>query len=350
MPRLRPLRNAPTDVEDLMPEDNTPPTEDIVIELNDDEVSLATPPEPAPEPAPAPAPAPAPDDAIRQALEAQQRAEEMARVASRERDDANRRAAERERELTEERGRTDDARYTSILTAIAAEQSNMAKAEADLAQAYQAGDPAAMSKAQRVLGVAAARLDRLEENKADFDQQRETSKRAPPPRQAPPPPTDLQSQISAMDIPESAKSWLRTHPEFVTDQGKVKKLGAAHQAVTELHEIPAFSHAYFDALDEQLGLKAAPAPAPAPSPQPQRRSVPVSAPVSREPPTSSGQRSTGNQITLTPEERAIARNSFGAVNGKELTNAEKERLYALNKAKYQKMRANGTYSDARDQR
>ena len=76
----------------------------------------------------------------------------------------------------------------------------------------------------------------------------------------------------------------------------------------------------------------------------------MSAPVSRDPPTSSGQRQSGNQITLTAEERAIARNSFGAINGKELTPAEKERLYALNKAKYKRMLADGSYSDARHQR
>lgn len=340
---------------DLIPEDNTPPTEDIVINLDADEMDLssAEPAEPAPaEPAPAPAATvPAePEDPIKQALEAQRRAEDMARVAARERDEANRRAAERERELVHERTRTDDARYNSVLTAIAAEQSAIDKAEADLASAMQVGDASAVAKAQRVIAVAAARLDRLEENKADFDQQRETARQAPPPRQAPP--SDPDSQIAAMAIPDNAKAWLRAHPEFVSDPGRIDMLGSAHNYITRNKNVPAFTQAYFDALDQEFGFAAAPAaaPTPSPAPAPQKRSVPVSAPVSREPPTSSGQRSSGNQITLTAEERQIARNSFGSVNGRELSPAEKERLYALNKAKYKRMLADGSYSDARHQR
>ncbi|MGJ4889007.1 hypothetical protein ACQR1Y_12475 [Bradyrhizobium sp. HKCCYLRH3099] len=87
-----------------------------------------------------------------------------------------------------------------------------------------------------------------------------------------------------------------------------------------------------------------PVPPPA-SPSPARRSVPVSAPVSREVPTSSGRRESPNQMTLTAEERAIAHNSFGATaGGVQMSNAEKERLYAMNKLKYQRMLASGEYS------
>ncbi len=360
MPRLRPPPNEPTNIEALMPVDNTPPTDDIVIELDDDELALAPQDEPEPPPAApaktATAPPPEPDDAIRQALEAQQRAEQMARDASRERDEANRRVADRDRELQQERGRTEDARYNSVLTAIAAEQSSMDKAEADLAAALQANDVGAIVKAQKTIGVAAARLDRLEENKVEFDQQRETTRTNPPqpsPRQQP---NNPESYIAAMDIPDNAKTWLRAHPEFVTDTAKVKKLGAAHNYITENRGVGQFSQAYFDALDQEFGFKAAPAAQTAPpatsstTSQPQRRSIPVSAPVSREPPTSSGQRQSSNQVTLTAEERQVARNSFSSINGKELTNAEKERLYAMNKAKYRKMLADGTYTDARHQR
>lgn len=83
-----------------------------------------------------------------------------------------------------------------------------------------------------------------------------------------------------------------------------------------------------------------------PPPAPPRRHVPVSAPVTREVMTSSGKplQARPSSVTLTAEERAIARNSFGYGG---LSNAEKERLYALNKAKYQRMREDGTYTDER---
>jgi hypothetical protein len=77
--------------------------------------------------------------------------------------------------------------------------------------------------------------------------------------------------------------------------------------------------------------------------------MPVSAPVSRDVPTASGQRRT-NSVTLSAEEREVARNSFGSVNGApDLTPDQKERLYAQNKAKLARMRASGEYRQTTEQ-
>jgi hypothetical protein len=84
---------------------------------------------------------------------------------------------------------------------------------------------------------------------------------------------------------------------------------------------------------------------------PRKNSIPVSAPVSREPPTPSGRKpSMPNKVTLTPEERQIARNAFGPVKGRngewvDLTNEQKERLYAVNKAKLAQLRGSGEYPE-----
>ncbi|WP_315720149.1 MULTISPECIES: hypothetical protein [unclassified Bradyrhizobium] len=72
------------------------------------------------------------------------------------------------------------------------------------------------------------------------------------------------------------------------------------------------------------------------------RRVPVSAPVSRGVPTASGRRESG-PLTLSAEERAIARNSFGAVSGLHMTDDDKERMYAANKRRYLAMLASGQY-------
>jgi hypothetical protein len=84
---------------------------------------------------------------------------------------------------------------------------------------------------------------------------------------------------------------------------------------------------------------------------PRRSSIPVSAPVSRDPPTPSGTRPAApGKITLSPAEREIARNSFGPIKGEngemiDLTNAQKEFLYAKNKSRMLKARADGSLNE-----
>jgi hypothetical protein len=81
----------------------------------------------------------------------------------------------------------------------------------------------------------------------------------------------------------------------------------------------------------------------APVPQP-RRGIPISAPVSRDAPSVSTGRaqSLGNRITLSPAEREIARNSFSDPT---MTDADKERSYAMQKLKMLTSRANGTLNE-----
>lgn len=79
-----------------------------------------------------------------------------------------------------------------------------------------------------------------------------------------------------------------------------------------------------------------------PIPRQSTRSIPMAAPVAREAPMLSGQRFAPSQIHLTQEEREIARNSFTDPG---MSNAEKELMYAKNKIKLARMKANGTYSE-----
>lgn len=343
MPRIRPPRTTdepaalapspePLPTEPVTFDLDPAPTEPVEIDLSPPEPAAQA-PEPAPAPTPASTPAPANDDAVRRALEATQRAEDYQRQLA----DAQRQAAAREQELVRDR---DDAQYNSILTAIASEQSALEKAESDYATLSAAGDWANAAKAQRAISIAAARMDRLEDNKSAFEARREELKRAPA------------AQPEQPKLPDRAQQWLRDHPEFTTDRVKNEQIGAVHRYLTEVKRLPAFSESYFDALDNEFGFKSPPPPEPAPAapaPAPARRSMPVSAPVSREVPTASGQRRS-NTMTLSPEEREIARNSFGSIKGApDLTNDQKERLYAENKAKLNRMRASGEYRQTTEQ-
>lgn len=348
MPRIRPPRQAAPDPADLpVMEDHTPPTEDVEIVLADDpggdaEIDLAAPPSPESEPAPPPQPAPSPDDALVRAAEATRRAEELQRANA----ELMRRDREREEQLTREQSGREDAEYNSVLTAIAAEQGSLAKAKADYAAAAGAGDWEAAAEAQDAMTAARTQLLDLERGKQSFESRRaEPPAQKTPPAPAPAAPLDFEQKVSSLGVPDNAKSWLRQHPELVNDAAKNEELGAAHLYLTKAKKIEPFSQAYFDALDNEFGFKAAPSaaapqPEPQPQPQPQRRSIPMTAPVSRDVPTASGQRQPSSKVTLTAEERQIARTSFTAPD---MTNEQKELAYARNKQKLQQMRANGGY-------
>lgn len=353
MPRIRPPRQAAPDPADLpVMEDNTPPTEDVEIVLADDpggdaDIDLVEPPapEPAPEPAPQPAPAPSPDDALVRAAEATRRAEELQRANA----ELIRRDREREQQLAREQTGREDAEYNSVLTAIAAEQGSLAKAKSDYATAAAAGDWEAAAEAQDAIAAARTQLVALERGKQSFETRR-AEPPAPKPASAPAaaaPPPDFEQKVANLGVPDNAKSWLRQHPELVNDAAKNEELGAAHLYLTKAKKIEPFSQAYFEALDNEFGFKAAPAaapqPEPQPQPQPQRRSIPMTAPVSRDVPTPSGQRQASSKITLTAEERQIARTSFTAPD---MTNEQKELAYARNKQRLQQMRANGSYPNS----
>jgi hypothetical protein len=84
----------------------------------------------------------------------------------------------------------------------------------------------------------------------------------------------------------------------------------------------------------------APTSAPTKAPPPQR-SMPISAPVSRAMPSmTSGAMPT--RITLNPEQIMVARNSF---TDPSLTDAQKEKMYAMNLMKMMQMRKAGTLNE-----
>lgn len=101
-----------------------------------------------------------------------------------------------------------------------------------------------------------------------------------------------------------------------------------HQALTAAHGAPA-----------PLQHEAPPIPAP---PPPQRRSIPMSAPVSRDVPSMSGGR-VSDSNTLSPKEREIAR-----LSRRDLPPGEAELLYLRNRKKLNRMKADGSYSERRE--
>ena len=78
------------------------------------------------------------------------------------------------------------------------------------------------------------------------------------------------------------------------------------------------------------------------SPSPKKRSMPMSAPVSRAAPDVSGRPAVNNHLTA--DEVRIAHNSFSDPS---MSNRDKELLYLQNKRKLHRMREDGSYSEQR---
>lgn len=207
---------------------------------------------------------------------------------------------------------------------------------------------------------------------------------APPPQAQP---MTIEQQIDAAPWPQWRKDFLRQYPgllapenrdyvEFYASQAvhsgidqnspdfdryildhvieeKQAVARSQEQAARSRHrEQPEAAQASPEPPQSQREAFQEPPPEPRrPPPSEPRRSMPMTAPVSRsEAPSYSGKRtSSSNTLRLTEEERKIARDSIpDRPDAPKYTDAQKEYLYATNRDKYRRMVADGTYSEQRD--
>lgn len=258
------------------------------------------------------------------------------------------RAAEHERQLAEARQRAQDlearsaeyqnseleAQYDSVLNALAAAESEAQSAENALAQAAERGDYKAQAEAQRKLSRAEASLLNLEQGKSALEAKRESLKNTPI-KKDPPANDPFESAIAA--LPDSAKTWLRGHPEFMTDPRKNAKIQALHWEAQDAGHA-AYSPGYFEFIEVGTGLRQAKVEDDDDQPEPRR--APVSAPVSREIASPATGKVTPQKVTLSAEERQTARDSMPGMDP-----GEAERIYAQNKLKLQQLKREGHYRD-----
>lgn len=141
---------------------------------------------------------------------------------------------------------------------------------------------------------------------------------ASPPQQPEPEPSRVVDgdpiEEAIRDWPERAKGWVRDDPKFITDPEQSARLNYAHHfAVRETGENG--TPRYYFAMESLLEL---PQAEPSPQPQQQQASAPsrpagaanVSAPPSRESPSmSTGRPVVSSKVTLSAEEREVARAS-----------------------------------------
>lgn len=280
------------------------------------------------------------DEAAAALTKSLQAAEEGRRTA--EQTAANERAgrleAERQANLraTEARGFREQAENheASLITSgIESATRDIASAKAEWAVGFEAGDANKMNDAQERMGKATAALDRLEANKATYEARRAA---------APDPQPQTFAPINAMDAYISKypnprdQAFLRAHPDCLpTDIGgnpQKNALMVAGHNIAIARNITPGTDEYYRTVEETISgapvsAAATVTPAAAASDPPRRqapaaRQAPISAPVSRDPPSSSPTLQQG-RFSLNKEMQEIALISFPARGGESIKDHQK---------------------------
>lgn len=216
------------------------------------------------------------------------------------REDLERQLRDRTSDVERFRGNAEQAQYDSILNAIAAAKAESETAKRDLKSAGIEQDWDRVTDAQERLSGATARLVTLDDGKIAFEARyRERREESPESRPNPQPQQQDAFETTIAAFPDAAKGWLRNHREYVTDPRKNAKIQSLHwDVIDEGHE--QFTPAYFESMESHLGLRQ-------PISNGSGNGVQVSAPPTRDVPSGSNGNRSSTRITLTPEQREMAR-------------------------------------------
>ena len=235
---------------------------------------------------------------------------------------AEERAALAEQARAQAFGATQEANVQFLEQALGGVKQSMAVLEANLAEAYAVQDFAQAAKIQTEIARSAQRESAIETGLEQLKAMpKEQPRAAPPPQDA-----DPVEQIARQLTPNAA-AWIRSHPDYVTDQRKNARLMSAHYAAMD-EGLQADSLDYIRFVEDRvLGVRQ-------PPPQPERRepvaettrrSAPPPAPVSR-----GNGASTPTRVTLTAEQRQTAHDNFPDEMREDPTGRKAEQAYARN--------------------
>lgn len=319
-----------------------PPDEPVLIELTADSSGVTAPgAEPELKPAeikvaeePVVEKVEPEETSLQKQLEDMKKAEAAAREreasAIRQRDAAIQAANQHGEAHYRSEGAREQAQYDAVLNAIGAAESEANRAEGDYATAMANSDFVAAAAAQRRLSVATTRLVQLEDGKAAFESRQEPAKYEPIRPQASDP-IDANPNLSGRQ-----KEWLKGHRDAQTDPAQLARLGAAHWDALKANHAQD-SDAYFQFLEERLGYRQVAMQVKKDEIEDastQYRSMPMSAPVTRESPSINGGSVRPTQVTLSAAQREAARIS----DVDDVT-------YAKNFLRLQELKKNGHYQE-----
>jgi hypothetical protein len=231
---------------------------------------------------------------------------------------------EHQARLQAERGLT-QSNVQMVDAAIESAKRDSEQARAYFQGALDRGDHKGASDAQILISDARANLLRLMEMRegvaAEAQQQPQPQRQQPQPQrqqyadsgqQMQANVSNLSTHLDRTGFPKSA-AWIRSHPEMVKDQTAINAVDGAHGfAVNTLKLIPE-TEAYFDKIEELLGVgEAPPARDMSMTRQGQRQlNQRMAAPARAEAPNLRTGRSRGTAVALTARQREHARDVLG---------------------------------------
>ncbi len=247
---------------------------------------------------------------------------------------AEQRSQQREYETYQHKIRAEDAEYDAILNAIGAAESEAEAAQRDISLATEASDAKAVGEASRRLARAESRLSQLEDGKMAIERAKTAAaaRAKEAPRQQQPQQNNITVDQYIDSIPNllpSQRTWLKNHPDAMTDAKKNIAVQNAHNEA-EKNGLQAGTTKYFNYLEERLGYREPTREDDDVDDEPNNRAANVSAPVSRSATNPSTGRQSSTRITLTPAQREAARDS-----------GVDEITYAKNLQKMNEMKAQG---------
>lgn len=261
-------------------------------------------------------------DALKKSEEIQKgRAERFRQEAER----AQQTVKERVSEVAKVQKEAFQSQLDAVSTALGAAQSEAESAKRDIKTAINSGDVDGQADAYERLASARANISKLEDGKFEL----ETRIKNPPKVEEPP--TQQQS-----GLPQRVQKWLSKHPEYISDPRKNDRIRSLHwDVIDEGHDFD--SDAYLESMETKLGMREVEVedePVVTQQRQPQQRTSIVSAPVSREAPSTSTTTRNNGEIKLTVAQREAAK--IAGVT---------EKVYAEQLQRITKMKANGSYGD-----
>lgn len=276
--------------------------DDVIVKIEgegDGQLSLLI-DDPNEKPAPKAKPAAkAKDDDEVADLRKQMRTREAELETARETEASRRRAAEAE--VAEARKQVATTQADAINAALTSAKSEADALQAQITQAYETGEYQKAGELNRKLARAEATIMRYEDAKVQLDEQ--AKKPVVETKQEPSSADPFEQSIARLS--KRAQGWMREHREYATDRKLNSRLIAAHHEAMADDHTPD-SDAYFEFIEAKLGMNKGDDDGQDDTADPPRRQPRVSAPVSREAPTSRNGVS-GNRVTLTRAEVEIAK-------------------------------------------
>lgn len=256
---------------------------------------------------------------------------ETLRARLQQSDAARRQAEERanaaERARAEAAGSTQDANVSFLTSALDSVRQGLGILQANLSEAYAVQDFAQVAQIQVEISRHAQRESQIE---AGLEQLKAMPREQP--RQMPQTPSpEQQVEAVAQQLTPNAAAWVRQHPDYITDPQKNARLMSAHYDAMARGMV-GDSPEYIRYVEQHVGLGAStngrdpqverrdPVPE-------NRRTAPPAAPVSR----AGGSQSNPQRVTLTREEREMARETFPDELAQDPTGRKSEQAYARNK-------------------